>query len=89
MPSIEDILGAFGLSADIVEANARAIAEPTSSNIGAVTTAYARNGLAPPGKLMAYLLAENEKRYPHDTVRGSLAPYVLGGAVLLYLIFRK
>lgn len=87
--SVSDILGAFGFSSDILEANARAIAEPTSSNIATVTKAYASEGLAPPGKLMAYLLAENEKRYPGDTVRGAIAPYLIVGGIALLLILRR
>lgn len=86
---VSAVLGAFGLSPEIVKTNLAAIAEPTSANIAEVTKVYAQNGLAPPGQFMAFLLAENEKRYPHDTVRGALTPYLIGGAALLFLLFRR
>jgi len=89
MASFQDVLSVFGLSTDIAAAVSRALLEPTSANIGEVTSVYASNGLIPPPKLMAYLVSENEKRYPYDTVRGSIAPYLIGGLVLFLLFFRK
>ena len=68
---------------------AQAESYPTSANVEAVATAYARRGKVPPAKLMAHLLIENEKRYPGDTVRGDLAPWLIGGVVLFLLLRRK
>lgn len=90
MSVLADILGAFGLTGDIATAVAAAELDPTSANVQAVVSAYARNGQLVPAKLYAHLIQINEERHPEDTVRGAAFPYLLaGGAVLMWLVLRK
>ena len=88
MATFDDILGAFGYTPEIVQAVASAVADPTSSNVNAVVSAYGANGQIVPGKLYAYLLQINEERHPEDTVRGAVTPWLIaGGAIVAYLVF--
>ncbi len=92
MSILTDILGAIGLTGDIAESVTIAMATPTSANIQEVVNAYARNAQVPPTKLMAYLIQENESRYPNDLYRGAIAPWLIGaaiGGVLLFSLFSK
>lgn len=88
--NVWDIIGIVGLSRGILEAIARAELDPTSENVKAVAAAYAKEGQTPPPKLMAHLLRINSERYPDDTVAQSMIPWALiGGAAILFLIFRR
>lgn len=90
MSAVADIFAAFGLTGEIAATTAVAIADPTSANIQAVVEAYAENGQLIPTKLMAYLVQINEERHPEDTYRGATFPwFLLGGAVLAFLLLRK
>lgn len=87
---VSTILSAFGLTSEIATTVATAIAMPTSSNLQAVVNAYAKNGQVVPTKLMAYLIQINEERYPEDTYRGAVFPWLFaGGLFLAFLLFRK
>lgn len=77
------------LTPDIAQAIAQAELDATSANVRAVVQAYADEGMTPPAKLMAHLLIVNEQQHPEDTVKGALAPYLIGGGIILYLLFRK
>lgn len=87
MSAVSDILGAFGLSADIAEALFTAESDPTSDNIQKVVDAYARHGMVVPGQVMTQLLAANERQYPNDTYAsrgiGWLAA-IAAGIILLW-----
>jgi hypothetical protein len=78
-----------GLTPDIAQAIAAAELDATSANVQAVVQAYADEGSIPPAKLMAHLLIVNEQQHPEDTVKGALAPWLIGGGIILYLLFRK
>lgn len=87
---VETVLSAFGFTADIALTVSAAIADPTSANLSAVTSAYAANGQLVPTKLMAYLIQINEERHPEDTYRGASFPWIFAGiAAAAYFIFRK
>ena len=64
-------------------------ADPTSANVQAVISGYAMEGKVPPADLIAHLLMINEQRHPEDTIRGNVAPFVLGGAALAIWYFTK
>lgn len=86
----QDLSGIIStLSPAIAERVVLAEADPTSENVQAVFAAYAREGKIPPVDLTAHLLMINEERHPEDTVRGNAAPFVLGGAALLFWILTK
>jgi len=87
--TVDQVLGYFGVSLEVAETAARAVIEPTSSNIKALTLAYAEQGQVPPPKLIAWLIQENQKRYPQDSVITSVLPWLIGGVLALYLIFRR
>lgn len=91
--TIAEILGMFGLTGEIAEAVTKAEVSPSGQNIKAVIAAYARNGQTPPAKLMAHLVARNREEFPNDPfiteTIGTAAKWVLGGAILLWLFFKK
>jgi hypothetical protein len=90
MSAITDVLSAFGVTGEIAVSVASAIADPTSANLQAVVDAYLANGQVVPGKLMAYLVQQNEAIHPEDTYRGIAFPWLFAGAALaVFLIFRK
>lgn len=84
---VSDILGAFGITADIASTSAVALADPTSANIQAVVNAYAQNGQVVPGKLLAYLVEQNEARYPNDLYRATFTPWIVLGIGAALFIF--
>lgn len=77
------------LTPAITSALVRAELDATAANVEAVFSAYAMAGRIVPAKLMAQLLYENERQHPEDTVRGDILPWLIAGAVVLYLLFRK
>jgi hypothetical protein len=87
MPTIADVGSLFGLTGETLESTTLALAEPSSANIQAVVDAYAVNGQPVPTKLMAYLISENEGRYPADLYRNKLMPWVFLGAGLAALFY--
>lgn len=78
-----------GLTPEIAQAIVAAQLDATSANVQAVAQAYASEGSVPPAKLMAYLLVENEKQHPEDTVRGNVMPWLIGAGIAAYLLLRK
>ena len=78
-----------GLTADIAESIIAAEADPTAANVERVFELYARHDVTPPAKLTAHLLLINEQRHPEDTVRGDITPWLIAGAIVLFLFFRK
>lgn len=90
MSVITDLLGAFGITGDIAETAAIAMAAPTSANIQAVVNAYAKNGQVVPGQLLTYLIQQNESQYPNDLYRATFTPWiVLGIGLGLWFFFRR
>lgn len=84
-----DIVSMIGLTPEIIEAIGRAELAPTSENISAVVKAYAANGQTPPASLMAHLIKINEQRYPNDSYKKSLIPWLIAAGAVAFLVLRK
>lgn len=87
--TIEEIMGAFGISFGIARAVAAAELDPTSANVNAVVAAYAQEGLVVPAQLYAHLIDINEQRHPEDTVRGSMLPWLVAIGAGVWFLFRR
>lgn len=87
--TIEEIMGAFGISWDIAQAVAAAELDPTSAHVNAVVEAYARQGMVVPAQLYAHLIEINEQRHPEDTVRGSMLPWLVAIGAGVWFLFRR
>ena len=86
---LDDLGSALGLTGDILTAVTSAELEPTSANINAVVKAYAANGQTPSPTLMGQLIQANAAKYPNDLYSSSVLPVLIGGAVILWLFFRR
>lgn len=66
--TLEDLLGVFGFTSEIMEATVTAYQDPSKDNINAVVKAYAANGQVIPGKLYGWLLQRHDEVYPEESM---------------------